>query len=158
MTRMTQRLFFLGLLLIAALSLRAAEPGSEVVVVYNRNLPESKQLAEYYAARRLVPAGQLFGVDVNAASEVMTRADFREKLEKPVFDWLIAQKLFTLNPLKKTGAVDARMSALSEAKIRYLVLSYGIPLKVARDSTVQEPLNDQVQEVLRIAAKRLRTE
>ena len=73
MIRMTQRLFFLGLLLIAALSLRAAEPGSEVVVVYNRNLPESKQLAEYYAARRLVPAGQLFGVDVNAASEVMTR-------------------------------------------------------------------------------------
>lgn len=146
---MTKRLFLPGLLLTVAIALRAAEPGTEVVVVYNRNLPGSKQLAEYYAARRHVPAGQLFGVDVSATAEVMTRGDFREKLEQPVFDWLVAQKLFTPNPRKKSGATDAPTSALSGAKIRYLVLSYGIPLKIARDGSVREELNDKVQEALR---------
>src|SRR5688572_32279255 len=83
----------------------AAGAGDSVVVVYNKNLPESKALAEFYAGRRGVPAKQLFGVDVKADSEVMTRAEFREKLQDPLFNWLVKEKLFTRNPKKRTAGV-----------------------------------------------------
>jgi len=125
----------------------AAGAGNSVVVVYNRNLPESKALAEFYAGRRGVPAGQLFGADLNAASEVMTRAEFRDKLQDPLFEWLVKEKLFTRNPKKRTAGVEYRN--LIGAKIRYLVLCYGIPLKIARDTEIKEEGMDKIQEQLR---------
>ena len=42
-------------LVTLACPLRAAGPGDEVIVVYNRGLRESKSLAEYYAKQRRVP-------------------------------------------------------------------------------------------------------
>lgn len=127
---------------------RAAGAGDSVVVVYNKNLPESKQVAEHYAARRAVPASQLFGVDVSAASEVITRGDFRAKMEKPIFDWLVKEKLFTLNPAKRK-AKDTEYRPITQAKVRYLVLCYGIPLKIARDPELKEPGVDKIQEELK---------
>ena len=70
-------------LLSAALGATAADGGESVVVVYNQNLPESKQLAEHYAQQRGVPAGQLFGVDVSATDESLSRAQFRTRLQEP---------------------------------------------------------------------------
>ena len=137
-----------ALLLGATPGLRAAGVGDSVVVVFNKNLPESKQLAEYYAEKRGVPAGQLFGVDVNAASEVMTRAQFRDQLQNPIFKWLVREKLFTPNPKKKKAA-DTEYRTLINAKVRYLVLCYGVPLKISRDTTLKEDGADKVQEPLR---------
>ena len=44
---------------LAPLLVRAG--GDEVVVIYNSRVPESKQVAEHYAALRQVPANQIFG-------------------------------------------------------------------------------------------------
>jgi uncharacterized protein (TIGR03790 family) len=126
----------------------AASAGDSVVVVYNKNLPESKQLAEHYAARRAVPASQLLGIDVSAASEVITRADFRAKMEKPIFDWLVKEKLFTLNPVKRKTK-DTEYRPITQAKVRYLVLCYGVPLKIARDLDLKETGADKIQEELK---------
>jgi len=139
---------------VAALSLgltltaRAASAGDSVAVVYNKNLPASKQLAEHYAARRTIPASQLFGVDVDAASEVITRAEFRSKMEKPIFDWLVKEKLFTPNKTKRKAS-DPDYRAIAQSKIRYLVLCYGVPLKIARDPAMKEPGEEKVVEQLR---------
>src|SRR4051812_9546248 len=101
------KVFSCGIVLLTAvLTARAAGPGDSVVVVYNRNLPESKALAEYYAARRGVPTNQLFGVDVNATSEVISRPEFQDKLQKPLFDWLLTQKLFTPTTRKRPAKPD----------------------------------------------------
>jgi hypothetical protein len=43
---------------------------SELVIVYNRNLSESQAVASYYAKQRMVPAGNLVGVDVPATEEI----------------------------------------------------------------------------------------
>ena len=66
-------------LFLAAAATFAASPGDSVVVVYNKNLPDSKKVAQHYADKRGVPSSQLLGVDVNAASESMTRAEFQDK-------------------------------------------------------------------------------
>src|SRR5437016_3111302 len=63
--------------------LQAADSGASVVVVYNSKMPESKQVAEYYAERRHVPSNQVFGFDL-PVTESMTRIEFIDQLQKPL--------------------------------------------------------------------------
>ena len=61
-----------------ALSARAANPGDEVIIVYNTRVPESKGVADYYAERRHVPASQIFGFALSTNDD-MSRVEFRER-------------------------------------------------------------------------------
>jgi uncharacterized protein (TIGR03790 family) len=128
-------------------SVRAATEGESVAVIYNKNLPESRRLAEYYASKRGVPAKQLFGVNVSATSEQITRDAFNDKLKEPIYDWLVSQKLITLNKRPKQPVEGFR--PIGSAKVRYLVLSYGIPLKVTRDPSLKEEAEARMQPELR---------
>ena len=127
----------------------AAESGDSVVVVYNKNLRDSKKLAEYYAEKRSVPSRQLFGVDVNANSEEISRADFRDRIQRPLFDWLVKEKLFTLNTQSRVEATNAPYRPIADAKIRYMVLCYGMPLTITRDPTRVEEGMATIPEPLR---------
>ena len=57
--------------------------GDEVVVVYNKNMPGSKAVAEYYARMRDVPQQQVYGFSLTT-NEVMSRDDFRDLLQLPL--------------------------------------------------------------------------
>ncbi len=123
-----------------------AGAGATVVVVYNKNLPESKSLAEYYASQRSIPKDQLFGVDVSATADAMSRAEFQDKLQKPLHAWLVKQGLFTRNERKDSAT---SFHPLIASRVRYIVLSYGIPWKIARDVALVEDNADKVPEPLR---------
>lgn len=86
----------------------ALTPG-DLIVVYNRNLVESKAVAEYYAQKRRVPWGQLLGVAVTTA-EQMTRQDYDQNLLPPV------------------RAAAKKLQA--QGKAPALLLVYGLPLRV----------------------------
>lgn len=141
------RFFLRGWPALLAVAACAAGPGESVAVIYNKNLPESKKVAQHYAEKRGVPSAQLFGVDVSANDESIARADFNARLHKPVHDWLVGEKLFTLN--KAAAAPGAKVPYLSDSKIRYLVLCYGLPLKVTRDGGLKEAGSENLQEPLR---------
>src|SRR5947208_2823034 len=86
--------FILGILADAgAFALRAANPGDEVVIVYNERLPESRALANYYAQQRQVPASQIFGFDLSTSEEI-SRKDFQDSLQKPLARALEDKKLW----------------------------------------------------------------
>ncbi len=53
-------------------SLTALGQGGSAVVVYNRNVPGSGELADYYAKRRGVPSEEGFGLGL-PRTETMTR-------------------------------------------------------------------------------------
>ena len=78
----------------------------------------------------------------------MTRAEFREKLEKPLLKALERQKLFTITSeiipasRDKTGDVLKRVT---DAKIRYLTLCFGVPVKISNDPHLNEPGADKVR-------------
>src|SRR5580698_10498883 len=76
-----------AILLLALAPLGARAGGDEVVVVYNRNLPESKGVADYYARMRQVPEKQIYGFSL-PTTETMSRKDFQQLLQVP-----LAQKL-----------------------------------------------------------------
>ena len=61
----------------------AALTAPDLIIVFNRNLPESQEVAAYYAGKRQVPLDNLVGVDV-PTSEDMSRQDYDEKLVPPV--------------------------------------------------------------------------
>ena len=124
--------------LLAFLPLLARAGGDEVVVVYNSQIPESKAVAEHYAAVRNVPANQIFGFAL-PTDEVMTRADFTEQLQQPLAARLEAAGLWKFGQVTSPGTngqPDQTETRVVQSKIRYAVLCYGVPLKIAPSSIV----------------------
>jgi uncharacterized protein (TIGR03790 family) len=109
----------------------AALTAPDLVIVFNRTLPESREVAAYYAGKRRVPLANLVGVEV-PTSEDMSREDFNQKLAPPVKE-VVAK-------LKAQGRTPA------------ILLVYGIPLRVGpaaainADAAFQELTTAKVKE------------
>ena len=130
----------LGLLLLVFAPVMVHAGGDEVVVIYNSRMPESKAVAEHYAAARQVPAKQIFGFALTT-NEVMTRADFTDFLQKPLAEKLEATKLWKFGKVTfpATNGQPARVeNRVVKSKIRYAVLCYGVPLKIEPSSKLEE--------------------
>jgi uncharacterized protein (TIGR03790 family) len=117
-----------------------ADSGAEVVVVYNTRVPESKNVAEYYASRRHVPANQMVGFSLSAGEE-MSRDEFRDSLQKPLAKWLEEKNLWhiRLRTVPPTNDIPGRIEwVVITSKIRYAVLCYGVPVRIAPDPNLNE--------------------
>jgi uncharacterized protein (TIGR03790 family) len=100
------------LILVAVLSTPTASlalSARDLIVVFNRNQPQSQAVAVYYAQKRQVPAANLVGVEV-PTSEDMSRQDFDQNLVPPV------------------KALVAKLQA--QGRTPAVLLVYGIPLRV----------------------------
>jgi uncharacterized protein (TIGR03790 family) len=120
---------------------QGADQGSQVAVVYNSRVPESRDVAEHYAAMRHVPSSQVFGFDMPEV-EIISRSDFRERLQKPILKKLESRGLFHFETRTVAAtATEPRHSErkLTRASIRYLVLCYGVPLLIIKDADLREP-------------------
>lgn len=131
---------FAILSLILTPFLARADDGAEVAVVYNKNMPDSKSVAMYYAKMRQVPGRQVFGFTLTT-NEVMSRDEFKDSLQLPLARQLEDTGLwkfgFVTNAMTNGPAprVERRVVA---SKIRYLVLCYGVPLKIAPDPVLDQ--------------------
>jgi uncharacterized protein (TIGR03790 family) len=127
------------LLALAPLPARAGG-GGEVVVVYNTRMPGSKAVAEHYAAVRHVPAKQIFGFALTT-NEVMSREDFTDLLQKPLAKKIVSAGLWKFGKVAvpATNGQPAQTEIrVVKSKIRYAVLCYGVPLKIAPASIMEE--------------------
>jgi uncharacterized protein (TIGR03790 family) len=134
----------LACLLTLALALTGAplDPrteGPQCAVVYNRRLPESQALAEYYATRRGVPSNQVFGFEL-PTTETMSREEFRNGLQQPLFKALEQGGLLTLQ-----GAAPSRVTG---GRVRYVTLCWGVPVRIPRDAGLVEPGQNKLPEPL----------
>ena len=121
--------------------------GDEVVLIYNSRVPESKAIATYYAGKRHVPKEQIFGFEMTTAEEI-SRAEFRDALQKPLAKKLEANKLWRIGTLETRGTngEPVRLEGrVVESKIRYVVLCYGVPLKILRDASLKEPAEETMR-------------
>jgi len=134
---------------LAVSSLRGA--GDEVVIVYNTRSPDSKRVAEYYAQRRQVPPGQVFGFGL-PLTENMTRTEFRNQLQKPLAKALEKKKLFRFGSEMipaTNGQPGYVISKTTAARIRYAVLCSGVPLRVLPDASLDEDVPEKLLPELR---------
>ena len=102
----------------------------DLVIVYNRNLPDSQAVASYYAQKRKVPGDHLVGVDVSF-SEDMSREDYEKKLVPPI------------------RAMVQKLQAQGQAPA--ILLVYGIPLRVG-----PAPLTKPEQELASLAGAKIK--
>lgn len=87
----------------------AMEPtGQDVVLLVNERLPESEEIAQYYAKKRNVPAENIVRLPINRN---LDKFDYVEELQKPLQNYLLAKGL--------------------AGKVTYLVPCYGVPFRSA---------------------------
>ena len=103
----------LGLLSVAAL---CAQTPDQVLVVVNRKSPVSRQIGEYYMAKRNVPLANLYAIDTPPVDKI-TRDVYNRDIELPLGKFL-------------------RSHRLSE-KILYIVTTAGVPLQIEGTSGPQ---------------------
>jgi uncharacterized protein (TIGR03790 family) len=107
--------------------------GDEVVVVFNSRLPDSQAVARHYAELRHVPESQIYGFSLTT-NEIISRDEFRDSLQKPLAEKLVENGLWKFGeiPVRGTNGVTIRVdNRVTESKIRYAALCYGVPLKIA---------------------------
>lgn len=138
--------FFAVLLIRAAHSEEGGDTGESVVLVYNSSMPVSKEVADHYAAQRQVPTGQIFGFDL-PQGETISREDFGTKLQQPLWNELRSRNLLTYSSAGDNGSL--MKSRVTEAKVRYVVLCYGVPLKITPDGTLKENADNLPKELQR---------
>ena len=105
-------------------------------------------MAEYYAQRRQVPKEQVFGLELPTA-EAMSRKEFIDQLQQPLLQKLEESKLFVFSPATNQapgarGGV-APFRRVLEARVRYAVLCYGVPVKIVKDPLLVEEGADKLQ-------------
>ncbi len=121
--------------------------GEEVVVIYNTRLVASKLVAEHYAEVRHVPKAQIYGFELPLTEE-MTRAEFRDQLQFPLASRLELDKLWRFGSVTNaaTNGQPRRVEhPVVESKIRYAVLCWGVPLRIAPDPNLREPGRENVR-------------
>ena len=128
------------LALAGAAAARAGNAGEAVIVVYNKRVAESKALAQYYAQRRQVPAEQVLGMDLPNTEDV-SRLEYRDDLERPLAKELERRKLWRMGPVTAPATASHPGKAQRRvvgSRIRYAVLCYGVPLRIAEDPNLME--------------------
>jgi uncharacterized protein (TIGR03790 family) len=150
MSRNHAVLSFAMLVCAGVVSSPAMGPGDEVVVVFNTRVPESKSIAEYYAERRHVPPGQIFGFPLTT-EEDMSRVEFREALQKPLALALLRKKLWRMGDVSITRSNSANHveRRVVWSKIRYAVLCYGVPLRIEPDENLKEEGSEKLRPEMR---------
>lgn len=120
----------LRLLLSALLCLPAlAEPQpllpDQVLVVYNASVPQSQELAEFYALNRHIPKANLIGLEVTEKATI-DRKTYEDTIRKPLLG------AFAKNNWWKIGKNAEGQEVPLETRIRCLVLIKGMPLRISR--------------------------
>ncbi|MBK1854173.1 TIGR03790 family protein [Verrucomicrobiaceae bacterium 5K15] len=124
---------FFCLFLLTALSVVAApiEP-AQVVVLYNKRLPESKDLAEHYAKARKIPSKNLIGLDLSEKNAI-TRAEYDSTLRDPLRRLLVTEGFWTMGKNAQGFALPVR------SKVSTLVCMRGVPYQISRSPVSDTP-------------------
>lgn len=86
-----------------------AQTGENVLLVVNKNVPLSRQIADYYRPRRSVPLKNVCTIDTTGEEEIQWKV-YEEQIERPIGECL-----------RKAQLVES---------VLYIVTTMGVPLKV----------------------------
>jgi uncharacterized protein (TIGR03790 family) len=108
--------FFLGCvaLLGGSVPAQALEPAG-IILIINKQVPESRTLAEHYCRERNVPKENIVALDLPKGEDI-SRADYDQKLVAPLREALKDRK----------------------EKVKVLLTFYGVPLRVDRQQSSAE--------------------
>lgn len=102
-----------------------------IVIVANKDVPKSLELAKYYAEKRGIPPERICALDL-PDKEKISRKTYEKKLRDPLLSFLREKELIA-QVARDPDTVEAHESAwtTTTSSIRYLVSMYGVPLRIA---------------------------
>src|SRR6202043_970032 len=129
----SQVLFFLfTLLTLPAARVRADRQLSALTaVLYNKSLPESADLAKFYAKQRGIPGDHLVGLNCSADEEI-SREDYDTTIADPLREIFKAKGWWGLRETPE------HTQAVLTTSIRFVAIMKGVPLKI-RATTAPYP-------------------
>lgn len=116
-----------------------------VVLLANRNDPDSIKVARHYAEARHVPAANIVELPMSG-DETITWPQFVATIWQPLQDELIARGWMDTIPIKATDTVGRKKVAIFGHRIAYLVVCRGVPLRIMHDPSLyvaNPPFTDQ---------------
>lgn len=123
--------------LCGALTLAAADENlaARVVLLANRDDPDSVRIARHYADVRGVPLENIIALPL-PLTESITWREFVVTLWEPLLDELMRAKWIDAIPMTLTDAVGRRKLAVHGHRIAALVTCRGVPLKIEHDAAL----------------------
>src|SRR5438094_7484496 len=120
---------FLLLFVILLLDAAAEQPlAQSTIVLYNKAVPDSVELAKFYAEQRGIAADHLIGLTCSIEEEI-SREDYDVTIVEPLREIFKQRHWWMLNePPKQPPVVDA-------STIHFVAVIKGIPLKIRSTAT-----------------------
>ncbi len=131
MSKFQLRLLGMPVVMLLALShaVRADQP--LVVVLANKNVPESVALAHYYMEARRIPEEQLCVLDL-PKGEQMSRHNYNTRLRDPLLSFLREREWIEQEARPATQVNGHQTPWLTTtSRVDFVVSMYGVPLRVA---------------------------
>ena len=108
---------------------------ARVVLLANRDDPDSVRIARHYAEVRGVPVENIIALPL-PLTESITWREFVVTLWEPLLDELMRTKWIDAIPMALTDAVGRRKLAVHGHRIAALVTCRGVPLKIEHDAAL----------------------
>ena len=124
--------------LSVALQLFAAagnELATRVVILANSRLPESVQLAEFYAEKRAIPKTNILSLPLPEAETISWR-EFLDKVYCPLQKELVRRGWIDGTSSQLTDALGRPRFIITGHHIAFLVTCRGVPLRITNDSSL----------------------
>ena len=117
---------------------QAEDLAAHLLVVYNKNDPDSEGLARYYAAQRKIPTERVLAIS-SPVTEEITRAQYDDTIRSPIVSYLCQKDWMTREP-RRVRVGDHYLNLLVAARndIWAIVLIRGVPLKIAPDPSDED--------------------
>lgn len=119
--------------------LQADDPAAGVVLLANADDPDSLRVAEHYASARGVPRANMVALPM-PRSETISWAEFTQTIWEPLQRELTRAQWIDAVPMRLTDAVGRTKRAVAGHRISYLVVCRGVPLRIAHEPTLYEPV------------------
>src|SRR3979411_1383323 len=122
--------FFLLLLVALAVDARAAEQplAASTIVVYNKAVLDSVELAKFYAQQRGIARDHLVGLTCSTEEEI-SREDYDANIAGPLREIFKNRHWWTMHETPEGKEV------VTASAIRFVAVIKGVPLKVRPSST-----------------------
>ena len=137
---------FLVTLLLAGPAGAAGSAAARVILLANRDDPDSLRIAQHYAEARGVPLANIIAQSM-PQTETISWTEFVTTVWQPLQDELVRRAWIEAIPMDLTDEVGRRKHAMSGHHISYLVVCRGVPLRISHDPDryhPQPPLTDNV--------------
>ncbi|MEY2481183.1 MAG: hypothetical protein QOI04_2110 [Verrucomicrobiota bacterium] len=118
-----------ALVLLLVVEARAEQPlAAQTIVIYNRDLPESAELAKFYAQKRGIDRNHLVGLACSKDEEI-SREEYDTTIAGPLREMFAQRKWWTLS-----GGAE-HPTGVSASAIHFVALIKGVPMKIRAAAT-----------------------